>query len=485
MKILLTPFFLLFLFIVNAQNEIDLYRFSKTTYQGSARFEAMGGSFGALGADLSSSQINPAGYGRFSSSQIGGSLFGGSVQNKAIFNSNSSDRSEGFGGVGNAAVVLTQDVSTDNKGFQFVQVGLGYNRIESYRNSFKYSGQQYYSLLDDYVDQAYGYYSDELSTYFPFSTDLAYQTGALVYNSSGPYYQSKLNSGDVIHDRNVNTTGGMNEFFLSVSANYLNRLYIGANIGVRTFNYEEKIQHSERLTDITGTDFRGFDYDYQLKTSGTGINLKIGAIYLLTPSIRLGLAMHTPTFTELKDEYSANMISYFDTYSTSVLPSKIPNGVNKYGIRNPTKFIGSLGLVFGMRGSLNVDVEYLNYQNAYLTATSDESYPSYDYKYENDVAEALFQRAINLRIGGEIVVLTSFYVRAGYGYYGNAFKSGSEINPDQLISGGLGYKRGNYNFDIAFKRQFSNYNYYSFSRGVTELDASRNTITLSATYKFN
>lgn len=46
--------FLSVLFISAAwtQNEIDLYRFSKTTYQGSARFEAMGGSFGALGADL-------------------------------------------------------------------------------------------------------------------------------------------------------------------------------------------------------------------------------------------------------------------------------------------------------------------------------------------------------------------------------------------------------------------------------------------------
>lgn len=485
MKKSLVLFSILILNFVSAQNEIDLYRFSKTTYQGSARFEAMGGSFGALGADLSSAQINPAGYGRFSSSQIGGSIYGGAVINNTLFNNTSNNRSEGFGGMGHAAVVLTQDVSTDNKGFQFVQVGLGYNRIESYRNSYKYSGQQYYSLLDDYVDQAYGYYSDGLSTYFPFSTDLAYQTGALVYNSTGPFYQSLLNSGDVIHDRNVNTTGGMNEFFLSVSANYLNRLYIGANLGIRTFNYEETFQHSERLTDYSGTDFRGFDYNYNLKTTGTGLNLKIGAIYLLTPSIRLGLAMHTPTFTELKDEYSADMTSYFDAYSTSVSPSKIPKGVNKYGIRNPTKFIASLGLVFGMRGSLNIDVDYLNYQNAYLTATSDESFPSYGYKYENDVAEALFQRAINLRIGGEVVVLTSFYVRAGYSYYGNAFKTGSEINPDQIISGGFGYKRGNYNFDIAFKRQFSNYNYYSFSRGVTEIDANRNSIILSATYKFN
>jgi hypothetical protein len=323
-----------------------------------------------------------------------------------------------------------------------------------------------------------------LSTYFPFSTNLALGTGALVYNSSGPFYQSKLNAGDVIHNRNVASTGGSNEYFLSVSANYINRLYIGANLGVRTFDYEEKIQHNEVLTDFTGTDFRGFDYNYSLKTSGTGVNLKIGAIYLLTPMVRFGIALHTPTFTELKDEYSANMTSYFMNTSASTPAQSIPQGVNKYGIRNPTKVIGSLGLVFGTRGCLNIDVDYLNYQNAYLTATSDESYPSYDYAYENKVADTLFQRAVNIRIGGEIVLFNSFYLRAGYGYYGNAIKSGTELSPDQLFSGGLGYKRGNYTFDIAYKHQLSHYNYYSFSRGVTELNAVRSVVTLSATYKF-
>jgi hypothetical protein len=82
------------------------------------------------------------------------------------------------------------------------------------------------------------------------------------------------------------------------------------------------------------------------------------------------------------------------------------------------------------------------------------------------------------------VIFNSFYLRAGYGYYGNALKSLSELSPDQLFSGGFGYKRGNYTFDIAYKRQLSHYNYYSFSRGVTELNAVRSIVTVSATYKF-
>ena len=47
-----------------AQDVRDIVRFSETQVSGSARFEAMAGSFGALGADLSCAAINPAGFGR-------------------------------------------------------------------------------------------------------------------------------------------------------------------------------------------------------------------------------------------------------------------------------------------------------------------------------------------------------------------------------------------------------------------------------------
>jgi hypothetical protein len=60
--------FLLFLSlsaIGYSQGDADLFRFSKTQIYGSSRFEAMGGAFGALGADLSASQINPASFDLF------------------------------------------------------------------------------------------------------------------------------------------------------------------------------------------------------------------------------------------------------------------------------------------------------------------------------------------------------------------------------------------------------------------------------------
>ena len=53
-----------------AQNEFDVLRYSNIEHYGDARFNAMGGSFGALGANMSSLSINPGGLGVFKSSDF-------------------------------------------------------------------------------------------------------------------------------------------------------------------------------------------------------------------------------------------------------------------------------------------------------------------------------------------------------------------------------------------------------------------------------
>jgi hypothetical protein len=50
---------------VFAQYASDALRFSQQYYQGTARNMAVGSAFGALGSDLSSLAINPAGLGLF------------------------------------------------------------------------------------------------------------------------------------------------------------------------------------------------------------------------------------------------------------------------------------------------------------------------------------------------------------------------------------------------------------------------------------
>ena len=55
---------------ISAQNIDDVLRYSRENLQGTARFQGMGGAFGALGGDLSALNINPAGSAIFTNSLI-------------------------------------------------------------------------------------------------------------------------------------------------------------------------------------------------------------------------------------------------------------------------------------------------------------------------------------------------------------------------------------------------------------------------------
>ena len=55
---------------MQAQEVSDAYRYAQDNLNGTARFRAMGGAFGALGGDLSAINVNPAGSVVFANNQI-------------------------------------------------------------------------------------------------------------------------------------------------------------------------------------------------------------------------------------------------------------------------------------------------------------------------------------------------------------------------------------------------------------------------------
>ena len=60
-KLLLSTFLIFGIQFVVSQNIYDALRYSNNDVEGSARFSAMSGAFGALGGELSAISINPAG----------------------------------------------------------------------------------------------------------------------------------------------------------------------------------------------------------------------------------------------------------------------------------------------------------------------------------------------------------------------------------------------------------------------------------------
>ena len=56
--------------LIYSQTYEDVLRYNSYNYEGTSRFNSMGGAFGALGGDLSAISINPAGSSIFLESEF-------------------------------------------------------------------------------------------------------------------------------------------------------------------------------------------------------------------------------------------------------------------------------------------------------------------------------------------------------------------------------------------------------------------------------
>ena len=76
--------------VAQSQEIKDALRYSQDNLNGTARFQAMSGAFGALGGDFSSIGINPAGSAVFSNNQVGITLSNRDTKNNSNYLYNNS-----------------------------------------------------------------------------------------------------------------------------------------------------------------------------------------------------------------------------------------------------------------------------------------------------------------------------------------------------------------------------------------------------------
>lgn len=474
-----------FSFGLLSQNLIDAVRYSNTNLQGTARFEAMAGSYGALGADLSANQINPAGYGQYSSSVIGVTGNYDVANTIGNYDGNSREVKKGNFKTPNISAVFTGDISKNNRGFLYHQFGLSYNRLANFTLNKSYYGRNAISLLDDFASSGQGLDPDYLP---PFTTLLAWNTYAIDPDGQGGYVANLLPTDVMNQRRDIETKGGMGDFSFNYSMNYLNKLFLGANVALRSINYKENYTHSEQTDPTSLALIDSFNYSYGLQTKGTGFNFKIGAIYVPVRFLRLGLAFHTRTYYSLTDQWTANMTTYRQDGVFTIPEAYIPYGKYKYRYQSPGKLIASVGFIILDRASFNVDAELVNYKGNKFRSTKDFSYDPEPNDYANQNAEIKenLRTVVNLRIGGEVVFARKFFVRAGFGYYPQPYKqlvSDSRQN-GFVYSAGLGVKLNRFNIDLAYKRQNANYDYISYPGSTTRFQEKNNYVVASFSFRF-
>jgi hypothetical protein len=100
----------------SAQNHIDALRYSKESLWGSARFTAMGGAFGSLGANANSSSYNPAGIATYTTNEFSGSFDFLSLETETQYYENYSYDSKGKVSIPNLNYISANIFSPEDVG---------------------------------------------------------------------------------------------------------------------------------------------------------------------------------------------------------------------------------------------------------------------------------------------------------------------------------------------------------------------------------
>lgn len=444
----------------HTQNSTDAFRFSSYDILGSARFVATGGAFGAVGGDMSTLNYNPAGLGIFQSSEFSFSPTLNYSSTDAIYNGSMGLDAKANFNIGTLGIVSTrrfmEGSRANNSGWKAVNYGFSLNRTKNFNNTIFIAGDSYSSSLANvWLDNAMGLYPDELNY---FHEGLAWDTFILDTISGDPtqYYDLDYLADGVSQTYWEESKGYVREMSLAVSANYNDKLIIGFSIGIPTLHYQRKIEYSEKfLGSAADYEFDEFLYTERLLTEGTGINAKIGFIYVVSPSVRFSGAYHTPTYYgELLDEYSSSLDNVMGDGNSYFSDS--PDGFSYYELRTPSRFMLGISSFFYKNGFISLDYEFMDYGTSKLSASD------YTFANENQDIRGDFQSTHNLRIGGEWR-MDQFTLRGGYNIISSPMNS--EVNKiiSSAYSWGAGYRMGNAYFDFAYSKRKTENVFYMYS----------------------
>jgi hypothetical protein len=431
---------------IQAQNEDDALRYSRTIFGGTARGIGLAGATGALGADFSALSVNPAGLGMYRSSEL-------SLTPQLLIRSSNTNYLGSAASDDNAAlnfqnwgIILSakgDNANSDGPGWRRFSFGIGYNRLADFSSRITATGMNNTgSYLDVMREQSAGYSPQNLD---PFSTKLAYDSyltspfpDSIAFNQYYTEMPSLLNKSQT---RLIEQSGGIGETVLSFGANYSDRLFLGATLGFQRVRFQQTSTYSEVDVD-NKVRLDSFDEVSDLTTEGSGLNMKLGALYMPVDFVRFGISVHTPTFLRLSDGFQTTTYAYFDTLGSSLIAAS-PIGSFDYRIRTPFRLLGSAAFIFAKRGLLSVDYEFIDYRNSSIRSSLVSFGP------ENAYISNKYKPAANLRAGTEWKIV-DFYIRAGYAIYGSPFRDSRFGGEMTAITGGFGYRSGGLFFDAGF-----------------------------------
>lgn len=481
---------------MDAQNITDAVRYSTTDLNGTARYRAMSGAFGALGGDLSSLDINPAGSAVFLNSSATFSLdFSSNENDVQYFNgfTNNSNSNVNLGQAGAVFVFNNRDDSSDWKKFT---LGLNYSKTADFEDDFRAVGTNTNSIDQYFLGYAQGVPLDLLDNdnianhYSALGQSAGYrvQQAYLGYwgyiinpesdDPNNTSYTSGVAPGTFDQQYSYAATGLNGKFSFNFATQYQDNLYLGANLNSHFINYDEITSFFE-ANDNTGSEINEVYFENQLSTLGTGFSFQLGALAKIGNKLRAGISYESPTWYNISEETTQYLETYSEEFGEEVVDPKVINIYPDYKLQTPALYTGSLAVLFGARGLLSFDYSYKDYTSTKFKPIGDP-----DFAIQNEMMQNNLKAASTFRLGGEYRII-NWSLRGGYRFEESPYKNESTIGDLRGYSIGLGYNFGNVKLDLAYDMIDQDSNPQLFDVGLIDtatINRNNSNITLSLSF---
>ena len=408
-----------------AQTAFDALRFSERQPGTGVRSLGMGGVGVAGIADYSAVYTNPAGLGLFRKSTLSGSLGIYSITDDAVYT------------LGSTSSALSNDESDTRLGhIGYVHryptargslvMAIGVNQVQAFSRELVYDGDNGANSTTDFFMPIPGEFEIDADSgpdgifgtaddlFFPsFSRPLSFIAFELfaidfdadLYDAGDPVpFFPAVTTGTVRQTGTVTESGAMTEFNLAGAYEAAKDVYLGASLNVPygKWNFDRFLSEEDLQNDNDGSggtvDFDYLEWDQLVESELVGVNARVGAVLRPDNGVRAGLAIESPTYYTITEQFGTVMTvgfddGYVDTYGDAI-DEDVGAGEFEYTILTPWRFSGGVGFTTGDL-TVMLDGEFVDWSTLELDSET------FAFSDENRFIRQNFESVVNISAGAE------------------------------------------------------------------------------------
>lgn len=485
--------------VANAQGMYDALNFSDSNYYGTARSMSLGNAVTALGGDLGSITLNPAGSAVAGYSQVvitpGISIATTSTSYTPVagepYVTSGKDNFTRFT-MPNIGATMHFDLG-NYTGLKSITVGIVSNRSNNFLGRASAVGTNHMTSITGALSsgataldvapevlEKYDSFYDKGASYWPYLVgkqsdlitnigDTRYYAGAaenIKYDPETDIYHIYL-GGPLTQLYRRQERGYKNDTAFNIGFNFSDIVFLGVNMGIPVLQYEaiDYLQESAQNSGDFDTGLTSLSYKYHYRAQADGIYARIGVIALPLPGLRLGASFQTPTAYVVRDTYYLSGSTAYSHGSFGGRSQSSPDDDFSYRFRSPSILDLGIAYTLGNIGLISFDWERTFY-NQMRFSERDSNFGSDYFYYSNKDIQDYCMPGDMFRAGLEVNVLPELALRVGYNFK-NSPEAESPVNrkrlPDntQSFSAGIGYSSpGSFFVDLAAKGTFFPTKYY-------------------------